>query len=224
MLFFHHSSYLTIVQLLPDDLEKYVQTHTSAESPLLHQIHRETYMQVLYPIMLSGPVQGQFLKMQSIMMRPKNILEIGTFTGYSTLCLVEGLQEGGKLYTIDINEELETRVRGYFEAAGHADKIDFRIGDALEIIPTIDATFDLVFLDADKINYSNYYDLVFDKLSKNGIILADNVLWDGKVVQSPPHDEDTEALIEFSKMVQNDKRVENVLLPIRDGVMMIRKL
>jgi len=212
------------MKLLSDDLENYVQAHTTPENPLLNKINRETYMQVLYPIMLSGPVQGQFLKMLSWMMRPTNILEIGTFTGYASLCLAEGLQEGGKLYTIDINEELETRCRAYFEASGHAEKIDYRIGDALEIIPTIETAFDLIFIDADKINYSNYYELVFDKLSKNGIILADNVLWDGKVVNSPPLDEDTKALIEFNKMVQNDSRVENVLVPIRDGVMMIRKL
>jgi predicted O-methyltransferase YrrM len=155
--------------------------------------------------------------------RPKRILEIGTYTGYSAICLAEGLTDDGTLITIDINEELEDRVRKYFDDAGLASRIQYRIGDATKIVPTLEGPFDIVFIDADKENYSRYYDMVIDKVREGGIILADNVLWSGKVLQVK-QDKDTRAIVEFNKKIHQDSRVENVLLPIRDGILMIRKL
>jgi len=210
------------MDFLPEDIQRYIEKHTSEESDFLKKINRETHAHVLRSRMLSGHVQGKFLSMISKMLKPKAILEIGTYTGYSAICLAEGLQPGGKLITIDVNEELEDRVRNYFKGYEYDSQIDFRIGDAREIIPTLAETFDLVFIDADKENYSVYYDLVIDKLHSGGIILADNVLWSGKVVQPNP-DKDTEAILGFNDKVQHDSRIENLLLPLRDGVMMIRK-
>ena len=210
------------MDFLPEDLQQYIETHTSAESDLLKKINRETHAHVLKSRMLSGQVQGRFLSMVSKMIKPKVILEIGTYTGYSAICFAEGLPPGGKLITIDINEELENRVRNYFKESGYNHQIDFRIGDARKIITTLTESFDLVFIDADKENYSLYYDLVIDKLSAGGVILADNVLWSGKVVQPNP-DKDTKAILEFNHKVQNDPRVENLLLSLRDGMMMVRK-
>ncbi|MBS1681879.1 MAG: class I SAM-dependent methyltransferase [Bacteroidetes bacterium] len=210
------------MDFLPDDLQHYVETHTVGENELLKKINRETYSQVLMPRMLSGHVQGRFLSMVSKMLQPKNILEIGTYTGYSALCLAEGLQANGKLITMDINEELESRVRNYFEKSDFKHQIDYRIGDAQKIIPELKIMFDLVFIDADKESYSAYFDLVIDKIPSGGIILADNVLWSGKVVQPKP-DKDTRAIIEFNDKVQDDTRLENLLLPLRDGIMMMRK-
>jgi caffeoyl-CoA O-methyltransferase len=210
------------MDFIPEDLQKYVADHTTPESKLLQQITRDTHSKIMMPRMLSGHVQGRFLSMMSHLVKPKNILEVGTYTGYSAICLAEGLPPDGKLVTIDINEELESRVRGYFEAAGLTQKIDYRIGDAAAIIPTLDVVFDLVFIDADKENYSTYYDLVFEKVSPGGLILADNVLWSGKVVKSKT-DKDTRALLEFNQKVRNDARVECMLLPLRDGIMMVRK-
>lgn len=211
------------MDFLPQDLEKYVEDHTSSESELLKKITRDTHAKVLMPRMLSGHVQGRFLSMISHSMTPKNILEVGTFTGYSAICLAEGLHRDGKLVTIDVNEELESRVRNYFEEAGLNHKIDYRIGNAAQIIPSLNLVFDLVFIDADKENYSKYYDLVFDKVRSGGLILADNVLWNGKVTKPKP-DKDTRALLEFNQKVKDDPRVENLLLPLRDGIMMIRKI
>ena len=210
------------MDFLPDELQQYIETHTSGESDLLKKINRETHAHVLMSRMLSGQVQGRFLSMMSKMIKPKTILEIGTYTGYSAICLAEGLKSDGKLITIDVNEELESRVRNYFKESEFASQIDFRIGDARKIIPTLTETFDLVFIDADKENYSLYYDLVIDKLPSGGVILADNVLWSGKVVQPQP-DKDTKAILEFNSKVHNDPRIENLLLPLRDGVMIIRK-
>lgn len=210
------------MDFLPDDIARYVEVHTSPESDLLKQISRDTHAQVLMPRMLSGHVQGRFLAMISQFIKPKYILEIGTYTGYSAICLAEGLAPDGKLITIDVNEELESRVRIYFQKADLEAKVDYRIGDATKIIPTLDVMFDLVFIDADKENYSLYYDLVFDKVKIGGAILADNVLWSGKVTQTKM-DKDTRALIEFNKKVNNDTRVEALLLPLRDGIMMLRK-
>lgn len=210
------------MEFLPDDIADYIEAHTSQESDHLKRINRETHAKVMMPRMLSGQLQGRYLSMISHLLKPKNILEIGTYTGYSAICLAEGLAEDGKLTTLDINEELETRVRDYFQQAGLSEKIDYRIGNALTIIPTIDQQFDLVFIDADKENYSKYYDLVFDKVKVGGVILADNVLWSGKITKPKP-DKDTRALLEFNAKVTNDTRVENVLLPLRDGIMMIRK-
>ncbi len=210
------------MDFLPEDLQKYVEDHTSSEAELLKKITRDTHAKVLMPRMLSGHVQGRFLSMISHFMSPKNILEVGTYTGYSAICLAEGLHSGGKLVTIDVNEELESRVRNYFEEAGLSHKIDYRIGNAAQIIPALDTIFDLVFIDADKENYSKYYDLIFDKVRAGGLILADNVLWSGKVTNPKP-DKDTRALLEFNQKIMNDPRVENLLMPLRDGIMMIRK-
>jgi caffeoyl-CoA O-methyltransferase len=211
------------MDFLSDDLQKYVEDHTTAEPELLKKITRDTNAKVLMPRMLSGHVQGRFLSMISHFIKPQNILEVGTYTGYSAICLAEGLHPNGKLVTIDVNEELENRVRDYFQEAGLTEKIDYRIGDAAHIIPALDQVFDLVFIDADKENYSKYYDLVFDKVRAGGVILADNVLWSGKVTK-PKRDKDTRALLEFNQKVMNDSRVENLLLPLRDGILMIRKI
>ncbi|MGZ5243181.1 MAG: O-methyltransferase [Bacteroidia bacterium] len=210
------------MDFLPEKLNDYIEQHTTPEDDVLKALNRETHIKVQMPQMLSGHVQGQILRMISYMIKPQNILEIGTFTGYSAICLAAGLQENGKLVTLDINEELEEMVRKYFAQAGLENKIDYRLGNALDILPTLDLTFDIVFIDADKQNYSRYYDLVFDKVAKGGFILADNVLWSGKVVEENPN-KDTKALIDFNEKVQNDDRVENVLFPVRDGIMVIRK-
>ncbi|MBN8703294.1 MAG: O-methyltransferase [Bacteroidetes bacterium] len=212
------------MNFLPPEIEEYVEKHTKEESDLLKTISRETYAKVLMPRMLSGHLQGRVLSMFSKMIRPQNILEIGTYTGYSAICFAEGLQENGKLITIDINEELETTVRAHFNNSKYAEKIEYRIGNALTIIPELTQKFDLVFIDADKINYSTYFDLVFDKLNAGGFILADNVLWSGKILMDAAKmDEDTKAINDFNKKITADSRVENVLLPIRDGIMAIRK-
>lgn len=210
------------MDLINDDLLRYAELHSDAEPELLQKINRDTQANVLMPRMLSGHLQGRVLAMISKMVRPKTILEIGTYTGYSALCLAEGLTDDGKLITIDINEELESKVRDNFKLSGLSEKIEYLIGNALELIPSISQSLDLVFIDADKINYVNYYDLVFEKLSAGGIILADNVLWSGKVLSEKP-DKDTRAIIEFNRKVRQDRRVETVVLPIRDGITIIRK-
>lgn len=204
-------------------IEQYVHDHTKPEPVVLQQLNRETYQKVLLPRMLSGHLQGRVLSMISHMIRPQLALEIGTYTGYSGICLAEGLSENGKLISIDINEELELMVREYFERAGFDSKIDYRIGNAVNIIPDLQGPFDLVFIDADKENYLKYYNLVFDKVRQGGFIIADNVLWSGKVLQKQKVDKDTKAIIDFNSFVQNDSRVENVLLPVRDGLMVVRK-
>ena len=214
------------MELIDEELLQYAEEHTSPESALLHKVNRETHLSVLRPRMLSGHQQGRILSMFSKMLQPKQILEIGTYTGYSALCLAEGLQPGGTLHTIDINEELEERVRGYFAEAGLTDSIHYYIGNALDIIPTIETAFDIVFIDADKINYSTYYDLVIDKVRSGGIIITDNVLWSGKVLEKYRRklDEDTKAVMDFNRKVHEDVRVENILLPVRDGLLVARKI
>lgn len=205
-------------------LNEYVEKHTSAETALLNRINRETNLEVLRPRMLSGHLQGRILAAISQMIAPGYILEVGTYTGYSALCLAEGLSQNGKLITIEKNVELEDRVKGYFSASEKGDQLILHLGDALEIIPGLENGIDLVFIDADKVNYLNYYQAVIDKVRSGGFILADNVLWSGKVATLPePDDFDTQALLEFNKFIQNDARVENVLLPVRDGIMLIRK-
>jgi predicted O-methyltransferase YrrM len=206
-------------------LVQYVEAHTTPETDTLRQLNRETHAHVLQPRMLSGHLQGRLLSLLSHMIRPKAVLEIGTYTGYSALCLAEGLAEGGKVYTLDVNEELEGMVRGYFDQAGMADKIDFRIGNAVNLIPQLDLIFDLVFIDADKMNYARYYDLVFDKVRPGGFIIADNVLWSGKVIveEGRKIDADTQNILDFNTKIHTDERVENILLPIRDGLMIARK-
>lgn len=210
------------MHLVVDEIEKYIDAHTSEEGEILQQLHRKTFTDVLMPQMLSGKVQGQFLQMISHMLRPMRVLEIGTFTGYAAICLAAGLQEEGKLFTIDINEELEDMVRTQVEKAGLQNKIVQRIGKAADEIPKLNETFDLVFIDADKQNYSLYYDLVFDKVRPGGFILADNVLWSGKIIDEKK-DKDTLKLAEFNTKVQQDNRVENVIVSIRDGILMARK-
>ena len=211
------------MDFLPADINRYSEDHTSQESDLLRRINRETYAEVLMPRMVSGHLQGRFLSMVSHMIKPQNILEIGTYTGYSAICLAEGMQPNGKLVTIDVNEELEKRVRGYFREGGLENKIDYLLGDAATIIPALNSTFDLVFIDADKENYAKYYELVFDKVPMGGYILADNVLWSGKVVREKI-DKDTRAIKSFNEKIQSDSRVENMLLPLRDGISLVRKV
>ena len=209
---------------LPEDLDNYVVAHSAQEPELLQQLTRETYQKVLQPIMLSGPYQGRVLSMISKLIRPKTILELGTFTGYSTLCLAEGLHNAGELHTIDINEELVDFQRKYFDQSGYGSQIIQHTGSALDIIPKLNQTFDLVFIDADKPNYSNYFHLIIDKLNSGGIILSDNVLWHGKVVE--PLDEkdiSTKAVLDYNTLLKNDERIETVLLPIRDGLTISRK-
>lgn len=211
------------MDFISPSIQKYAEDHTSPESDLLRTINRETHAKVLMPRMLSGHMQGRILSMISNMVKPMTILEIGTYTGYSAICLAEGLKPGGKLITIDINEELESSVRKFFNASGFGAAIDYRIGNALEIIPTLKGNFDLVFIDADKENYARYYDLVINHVPLGGYILADNVLWSGKVLDDKP-DKDTRAIKEFNRKVQEDAHVENVLLPVRDGIMVMRKI
>lgn len=211
------------MDFIKSEILNYSEKHTTDEDELLKAINRDTQAKVMMPRMLSGHLQGRILAMLSNLVKPKRILEIGTYTGYSAICLAEGLIEGGKLITIDVNEELEDRVRDYIARAGLTEKIDFQIGNALEIIPRLQEKFDLVFIDADKENYSRYYDLVIDRVNLNGLILADNVLWSGKVLDTKP-DKDTKAILDFNAKVHTDTRVENVLLPVRDGIMMLRKI
>ena len=205
-------------------LEKYVCEHTANESDLLKKINRETHLEVLQPRMLSGHFQGRVLSMFSKMIRPERILEIGTYTGYSALCLAEGLTPNGKLVTIDINEELAPRVRSYFFASEFSEQIDYKIGAAMELIPTLNEKWDIVFIDADKHNYINYYHLVFPMVNIGGYIIADNVLWSGKVIDSSHNDKDTQLLRDYNLLNHEDDRVEEVLFPIRDGLMISRKI
>jgi predicted O-methyltransferase YrrM len=211
------------VEFISPELSSYSEAHTSPETSLLRRINRDTHANVLKPRMLSGHLQGRFLSMVSNMIRPSAILEIGTYTGYSAICLCEGLAPGGKLVTLEKNEELEDKLRTYFREAGLEQSVDLRIGDATKILPDIAGPFDLVFIDADKENYCRYFDLVISKVRPGGFILADNVLWSGKVVDGS-NDKDTRAILSFNDKVHNDSRVENVLLPVRDGIMIARKL
>ena len=211
------------MEFINPELNSYSEAHTSPESPLLKKINRDTHAGVLKARMLSGHLQGRFLSMISKMIKPKTILEIGTYTGYSALCLAEGLASGGKLITLDVNEELESRVRGYFLESGMNNSIDFQIGNALTILPGLSGPFDLVWIDADKENYTNYYDLVIDKVPSGGYILADNVLWSGKILETKT-DKDTRALQAFNDKIHQDPRVENLLVPIRDGILLMRKI
>lgn len=214
------------MEFIDPALLAYCESITSSEDWLLKKITRETQAKVLMPRMISGHLQGKMLELFVKMAQPKTILEIGTYTGYSGICLARGLKPDGKLITLDINDELETMVRGFFEESGLAPQIDYRLGNAREIIPTLEGPFDFVFIDADKFFYSEYFDLVIDKVPSGGLILADNVLWSGKILveEGQKIDKDTKALLDFNQKVQNDSRVENILLPIRDGVLMAKKL
>ena len=235
--------------MIKNELSEYAEAHTSAESPLLTALSRETHLNQVYPRMLAGNLQGTFLRMVAAMVRPKRILEIGTFTGYSAINLAMGapappptpplqgrgegeghLNQGrgegeGLLHTIEVNPELEEIIRRYIHEAGLDDRIILHIGDAMQIIPTLKEQWDLIYIDADKPNYLNYYKMLFDHLRPGGFFLADNALWGGKVLQpKKKHDKDTLGIDEFNDFVQNDNRVENVLLPVRDGIMIVRKL
>jgi len=211
--------------MLDRKISEYIENHTTDEDLLLYALNRETHLKTYYPNMLSGKVQGKFLEMMVHMLRPKRILEIGTFTGYSALAMAKALPEDGLLYTIDSNEEIESFARRFFEKAEYGYKIRFLLGDALRIIPTLSETFDLIFIDADKMHYPDYYEMSLGKLRKGGFILADNVLWGGKVVnESSRPDKETRGVLSFNDMVGQDSRVEQVMLSIRDGLMLIRKL
>jgi caffeoyl-CoA O-methyltransferase len=205
-----------------EDWIKYAEEFTSGESEVLEELRRECYEHYSDSSMLSGFFQGRALAMFSKMIRPKVVLEIGTYLGYSALCFAEGLADGGKVITLDVNEETNAVARSFVGRTRFKDQIEFHLGPAVEIIPQLPETFDLVFIDADKPNYSNYYNLVFDKFRPGGFIIADNVLWSGKVLD-PGDDENAKALAEFNKMVMADERVSNVLLPIRDGLMVVCK-
>lgn len=206
------------------ELEKYIIDHTTAEDPVLAELNRRTHLDTVYPQMMAGKIQGRLLEMISRMISPENILEIGTFTGYSSICLARGLKDNGRLYTIEINDEMIGYASEFFKKAGLSGKITQLQGDARDIIPGLDVIFDLVYIDAEKDDYTNYYNLIFDKVRSGGMILADNVLWDEKVLEDPSKtDPVTRAIIEFNNLVSNDDRVVNIILPIRDGLMLIFK-
>ena len=209
--------------IVPAEIEQYITQHSSAETKNLADLNRETFVKVMMPQMLSGQVQGKFLEFISRMINPEYILEIGTYTGYSAICLAKGLRSAGKLITIDINEELTPMVKKYITLEKLEDKIEVLTGNALQIIPTLTQQFDLVFIDADKNNYTNYFDLVIQKVRPGGWILADNVLWSGKII-SQNKDKDTLAIDSYNKKIQQDPRVENVIISIRDGISIARKI
>ncbi len=212
------------MDFLPEEIENYVSDHTTSEVDLLSELNRQTHINILQPRMLSGHLQGRVLSTFSHMIRPKRVLEIGTYTGYSALCLAEGLNENGKVITLDINKEIEPFTRSYFQKSKQRHLIDYLVGNAVEIIPTLQEEWDLVFIDADKENYSLYFDLVFEKLRKGGFIIVDNVLWSGKVIGNVnKNDSETIGIVSFNKKVHEDPRVDNVLFPVRDGLMVIRK-
>ncbi len=212
------------MEFISEALATYCENHTSPENDLLKLVSRETHLKVLRARMLSGHLQGRTLSLFSKMIKPKYVLEIGTYTGYSALCMAEGLQADGKLVTIDINEELEDFVQDFFTQSTYKNQIEYKIADAIELIPTLNYDWDLVFIDADKINYINYYNLLIDNLKSGAYIIADNVLWSGKVVEPvSAKDKDTQLLLDFNKLIHDDQRVENLLLPIRDGLMILRK-
>jgi len=213
------------MHFISPELELYVERHSENEPALLAALHRETYQKIMQPRMLSGHFQGRVLSMLSKLIRPVTILEIGTFTGYATLCLAEGMQENGSIDTIDINEELSSIQKKYFDLSPWKDQISQHLGNALEIIPTLGKTYDLVFIDADKDNYLRYFDMILPLMNKGGIILSDNVLWSGKVLETPdPRDLSTNVLLEYNKKLKEDPRIETVLLPIRDGLTVSRVL
>ena len=213
------------MHFISQELENYIEQHSEKEPDLLSALNKETYQKVLLPRMLSGHFQGRVLSMLSKLIRPVNILEIGTYTGYSALCLCEGMQEKGTLHTIDIKEELVDFQRKHFDKSPWGNQIIQHLGEAIDIIPTLDIKFDLVFIDADKENYINYFELIVPKMNKGGIILSDNVLWSGKVLEPlQKNDVSTKILLEYNQLLKNDPRVETVLLPIRDGLTVSRVL
>jgi len=211
------------MHFLSEELENYAAQHTEDEPLLLQELNKRTHLNVLQPRMISGHFQGRFLSLLSKMVQPRTILEIGTYTGYATLCLAEGLHPEGVLHTIDIKEELTDLQREFFDRSGYGSQIVQHLGKAADIIPALDTTFDLVFIDADKQNYAHYFDLVIEKMNRGGLILSDNVLWSGKVVEEVKHnDKHTQALMAYNQKIKDDPRVETVLLPIRDGITLSR--
>ncbi len=213
------------MHFISQELEDYIEQHSEKEPVLLAALSKETYQKILLPRMLSGHFQGRVLSMLSKLIRPLNILEIGTYTGYSALCLCEGMQEKGQLHTIDIKEELVDFQRKHFDKSPWGNQIVQHLGEAVAIIPTLDIKFDLVFIDADKENYLNYFELILPKMNKGGIILSDNVLWSGKVLEPlHPNDLSTKVLMEYNQLLATDARIETVLLPIRDGLTVSRVL
>jgi caffeoyl-CoA O-methyltransferase len=213
------------MNFLPEKIENYAQDHTSPEDELLHELNRQTNIKVLQPRMLSGHLQGRLLSFISKMIQPKNVLEIGTYTGYSALCLAEGIPEGGQLTTIEIDPEIADFAQNYFNRSRHAKKIELLVGNAMDLLGQRNETYDFIFIDADKNNYVNYLNLIYDKLQIGGYLLADNVLWSGKVTEPiNDKDEDTRVLVKFNQQIQDDPRFENILLPIRDGLMLARKI
>lgn len=211
------------MHFLSEELENYAAQHTEDEPLLLKELNKRTHLNVLQPRMISGHFQGRFLSLLSKMVQPRTILEIGTYTGYATLCLAEGLHPEGVLHTIDIKEELTDLQREFFDRSGYGNQIVQHLGKAADIIPSLDTTFDLVFIDADKQNYAHYFDLVIEKMNRGGLILSDNVLWSGKVVEEVKHnDKHTQALMAYNQKIKDDPRVETVLLPIRDGITLSR--
>jgi len=216
---------MSTFELIDSEIEAYCEAHTTSESDLLHRLYRETHLQTINPRMASGQLQGQFLSMISKMIRPKRILEIGTFTGYSAICLAEGLDNDGLLHTIEINEEYEERIRRYLSECPDCKKIMLHIGDARKEVPSLDEIWDLVFIDAEKTDYQDYYEMVLPQVRKHGFILIDNTLWNSKVVHEVrQNDHDTQAIMAFNDMIQGDSRVRNLLLPFRDGIMIMEKL
>jgi len=213
------------MNLVPQKITEYAEKHSQKEPQILQELRKETWQKILVPRMICGHLQGRLLATISKIIQPKKILEIGTFTGYATLCLAEGLAENGMIHTIDHNEELAEFQLKYFIKAKKKEQITQHTGEALSIIPKLEGNFDLVFIDADKINYSNYFDLIINKLNKGGIILSDNVLWSGKVLEKVgENDIDTREIIKYNEKINDDKRIETVLLPIRDGISITRKL
>jgi len=210
--------------IVPEKIEQYIADNSSNEDHILAELNRETHMKAINPRMLSGHPQGRFLEIISKVINPEYILEIGTYTGYSGICLARGLKPGGHLHTIEMNDEIIRFPKKYFEKAGISNSATIHIGNALEIIPNIDVKFDLVFIDADKQQYLDYFELCLSKVNSGGVILTDNVLWDGKVIsETQSMDPDTKSIVEFNKAVANDPRVEVIMLPLRDGVSIIRK-
>jgi len=207
----------------PDFIQRYAEAHSSPEDPVLEELYRKTYLRTVYPQMISGKVQGQLLSFISQMIRPEKILEVGTFTGYSAYCLAKGMTPSGKLFTIEVNEELEDMIRSFFRDAGIEDRVELIIGNALDVLPGLQEGFDLVFIDAHKENYPEYYEYCIRLMKPGGFLIADNVLWGGKTATVPPADNSARKLHEFNTLVQNDNRVENVFLTVRDGLMFVRK-
>ena len=210
------------MEFIDQGIEEYARLHTEPENDLLKELVRETHAMVLQPRMLSGHLQGRFLSFIAKVYQPALILEIGTYTGYSALCMAEGLKADGRLITIDVNEELETFTRSFFHRSAYKEQIDYRIADAAQEIPSISGPIDMVFIDADKRNYALYFDLVIKKMRSGGLILVDNVLWSGKIIDETARDKSTQALRDFNTKVAKDPRVEPLLLPIRDGLFLLR--